>query len=207
MAILFGTTADGENLPVQVNEFGQLVAKGLQGDKGDQGDVGPEGPAGNGEFSSGTFTPVLISSSSSGAGSLTYDIQDGYWYLNGPVLTVSWYIKTNTVTLTDTSGYAEVGGLPPEISFATPSLTTYYNTSDLVYLQSEAKGRADAGRVIYKPERNSFRQLGRYNLSEQTLLWADLSFLDGPKNTSAGSFTGLVSGSVPSVRIDLDDLM
>ena len=58
MAILFGTTADGENLPVQVNEFGQLVAKGLQGDKGDQGDVGPEGPAGNGEFSRDFYSRI-----------------------------------------------------------------------------------------------------------------------------------------------------
>ena len=49
MAILYGTTTDGESLPVQVNEFGQLVAQGLQGPQGEQGEQriqGPPGPAG-----------------------------------------------------------------------------------------------------------------------------------------------------------------
>ena len=40
MAILFGTTAEGETLPVEVNEFGQLVAKGLPGEEGPQGPPG-----------------------------------------------------------------------------------------------------------------------------------------------------------------------
>lgn len=40
MAILFGTTAEGETLPVEVNEFGQLVAEGLPGE------AGPPGPPG-----------------------------------------------------------------------------------------------------------------------------------------------------------------
>ena len=45
MAILFGTTAEGETLPVEVNEFGQLVAKGLPGEEGPPGPPGlPELP-------------------------------------------------------------------------------------------------------------------------------------------------------------------
>lgn len=53
MAILYGTTSDGESLPVQVNETGQLVAQGLRGEpgepggKGDKGDPGDPGPPGN----------------------------------------------------------------------------------------------------------------------------------------------------------------
>ena len=38
--ILLGTQSNGETLPVQVNQFGQLVAEGLQGPPG------PEGPSG-----------------------------------------------------------------------------------------------------------------------------------------------------------------
>lgn len=34
MAILLGTQSNGETLPVQVNEFGQLVAKGIKGEDG-----------------------------------------------------------------------------------------------------------------------------------------------------------------------------
>jgi hypothetical protein len=46
MAILYGTTADGESLPVQVNEFGQLVAQGLEGAQGPQGEQGLQGEPG-----------------------------------------------------------------------------------------------------------------------------------------------------------------
>ena len=41
--ILLGTQSNGETLPVQVDDFGRLVAEGLQGLEGPQG---PEGPAG-----------------------------------------------------------------------------------------------------------------------------------------------------------------
>ena len=137
MAILYGTTADGESLPVQVNEFGQLVAKGLQGEKGDQGDVGPEGPVGNVEFSSGKWSPEWISSDPSGAGFFEYDIQSGYWYLFGPLLTVTWYVRTASVTLTDIRGYAEIGGLPPEIAFATPSTSSRYGPFAFYQMETE----------------------------------------------------------------------
>tara|TARA_Y100000361_G_scaffold1761_1_gene1463 strand:+ start:1341 stop:2084 length:744 start_codon:yes stop_codon:yes gene_type:complete len=46
---LYGTQSNGETLPVQVDEFGRLVAEGLQGppgEKGDKGDTGEEGPPG-----------------------------------------------------------------------------------------------------------------------------------------------------------------
>ena len=41
--VLWGTQSNGETLPVQVNEFGQLVAKPLAGT---EGPPGPEGPPG-----------------------------------------------------------------------------------------------------------------------------------------------------------------
>ena len=41
--ILLGTQSNGETLPVQVDDFGRLVAEGLQGLEGPEG---PEGPAG-----------------------------------------------------------------------------------------------------------------------------------------------------------------
>lgn len=49
MAILLGTQSNGDTLPVQVNEFGQLVAKGIdgsQGEPGAQGQPGETGPPG-----------------------------------------------------------------------------------------------------------------------------------------------------------------
>ena len=56
MAILSGTTADGQTLPVLVDQFGNLLAKGidgppgadgLKGDKGEPGAVGEPGPKGD----------------------------------------------------------------------------------------------------------------------------------------------------------------
>ena len=38
--ILLGTQSNGETLPVQVDEFGRLVAEGLKGDPGDPGNDG-----------------------------------------------------------------------------------------------------------------------------------------------------------------------
>ena len=44
--VLWGTQSNGETLPVQVNEFGQLVAKPLAGTEGPAGPEGPQGPPG-----------------------------------------------------------------------------------------------------------------------------------------------------------------
>lgn len=207
MATLFGTTASGESLPVQVNEFGQLVAQGLPGPQGEQGEQGPIGLPGDFQFSSGTFVPEFISSDPSGAGSFTYQLQDGFWYLFGPLLTVTWYVKTTSTALTNTLGNAEIGGLPPEISFATPSLNTARAPFAVNELTSEASGQALGGRIIYRQPRNSFHPLGLWEGSWSSLLWADLDSPNGSSNVCAGSFSGLVYGSVPSVRFDLDDLM
>ena len=46
MAILSGTTADGQTLPVLVDQFGNLIAKGLEGDPGEPGPPGTPGEAG-----------------------------------------------------------------------------------------------------------------------------------------------------------------
>ena len=43
MAILFGTQSNGETLPVLVDQFGNLLAKGIEGQQGPQGPPGPDG--------------------------------------------------------------------------------------------------------------------------------------------------------------------
>ena len=54
MAILYGTQSNGDTLPVEVNEFGQLVAKGIEGPPG------PEGPPGVGELPPGAFDGAVL---------------------------------------------------------------------------------------------------------------------------------------------------
>ena len=46
MAILYGTTAEGETLPILVNEAGSPLATGLQGPPGEPGEQGPPGADG-----------------------------------------------------------------------------------------------------------------------------------------------------------------
>ena len=46
MAILYGTQSNGETLPVLVDQFGNLLAKGIDGTQGPQGPPGPDGPPG-----------------------------------------------------------------------------------------------------------------------------------------------------------------
>ena len=57
MAILLGTQSNGETLPVQVNEFGQLVAKGIDGSTGPEG---PPGPPGVGQLPPDPFEGAVL---------------------------------------------------------------------------------------------------------------------------------------------------
>ena len=52
--VLLGTQSNGETLPVQVNELGQLVAEGLQGPEG------PQGPPGVGELPPDPYEGALL---------------------------------------------------------------------------------------------------------------------------------------------------
>ena len=54
MAILYGTQSNGETLPVEVNEFGQLVAKGIQGPEG------PPGAPGIGQLPPDPFEGAIL---------------------------------------------------------------------------------------------------------------------------------------------------
>ena len=46
MAILYGTQSNGETLPVLVDQFGNLLAKGIDGNPGQEGPEGPPGQNG-----------------------------------------------------------------------------------------------------------------------------------------------------------------
>ena len=46
MAILYGTQSNGETLPVLVDQFGNLLAKGIEGPSGQPGQPGEQGPQG-----------------------------------------------------------------------------------------------------------------------------------------------------------------
>lgn len=66
MAILYGTQSNGETLPVLVDQFGNLVAKGIEGQPGqpgqpgEQGPPGPEGPPGELELPPDPYEGALL---------------------------------------------------------------------------------------------------------------------------------------------------
>ena len=122
MAILFGTTSEGETLPVQVNASGQLVAQGmdgspgLQGPQGEQGPAGPKGDKGDPgdpglQAEQGVWSPGF-GNETGGSAMFFYKTRQGYWYKVGGMMTVWWLIELDQVTITAARGGLDIVGLP-----------------------------------------------------------------------------------------------
>lgn len=63
MAILYGTQSNGETLPVLVDQFGNLIAKGIEGQPGtpgEPGSPGPPGPPGVGQLPPDPFEGAVL---------------------------------------------------------------------------------------------------------------------------------------------------
>lgn len=207
MAILYGTTADGESLPVQVNEFGQLVAQGVPGEQGIQGPPGPPGPVGNVELTTGTFTPTFGSSDPSGAGFIEYDRQRGSWVRYGDLLTIYVYVRTSSVTLTSIRGALRVLGLPPEAQLSTAILSSSIGPYSLSVLDLDSRGRALGGSISYDPSVQGFAFQAAYSNGWVTPQYSDLSSQDGGPNAVQFTFNGVAADAVRSVPSSLDELM
>lgn len=120
MAILYGTQSNGGTLPVQVNEFGQLVAQGLKGDPGTPGTPGapgaagppgPQGPPGTVTWEQGFFTPVY-DFSAGGSAVIDYNLQEGAYFKLGTMVFIYARVSTNNVVITDARGVLRVAGWP-----------------------------------------------------------------------------------------------
>ena len=124
MAILYGTQSNGETLPVQVNEFGQLVAQPLSGSQGPQGPQGPEGPEGpqgpEGEPGSAgwittKFTPEY-ELTDGGSAIFEYFQRSALQMQLGSFVEIVMRIETQNVAITDARGRLCMTGFPPLIS-------------------------------------------------------------------------------------------
>ena len=122
MAILYGTTATGETLPVQVNASGQLVAQGMDGAQGPEGPEGPPGkpgpPGADGQpgdegltAEQGTWNPAF-GNETGGSAMFFYKTRQGYWYKVGGMMTVWWLLELDGVTITAARGGLDIIGLP-----------------------------------------------------------------------------------------------
>ena len=116
MAILYGTTSDGETLPVEVNEFGQLVAQGVPGEQGIQGPPGPPGPVGDYTFETLDFEPTLFSSDD-GEALVEWSNPTGKACRWGPLMWATIRMVASSAVVTNPRGYIRVGGLPESWRF------------------------------------------------------------------------------------------
>jgi len=108
MAILYGTQSNGETLPVLVDQFGNLLAKGIEGNQGPpgpEGPEGPEGPPGPIDIQYLEFAPEYVFDGD-GEAVIEYRKQKGQAYVLGDLVIVTGYIATKDVLITNPRGSA-----------------------------------------------------------------------------------------------------
>lgn len=207
MAILYGTTADGESLPVQVNEFGQLVAQGVPGPPGPEGPQGPPGDGGDGPaLAQGFFDPVW-GSSSTGAAVYDYEQQYGFWCRYGPLVIISVRLRSTNDVVTEARGKLVVTGIPDEARCWAPLLAGYSGLNSSYFASLRGKASWDQAIFAYDAINHWFQVLDAPN---STMKWLNYSQLEGDSaevNSVNFTYFGLASDSAPTVRERVDRLM
>ena len=122
MAILYGTQSNGETLPVQVNETGQLVARGLQGEKGEKGDKGEQGEKGDQgdpgqdggvQITTGLWVPEFTTADQESTLTARYRSQEGTFTQFGNWWVGRFHLATYGVTYDTPSAVVTITGFPP----------------------------------------------------------------------------------------------
>ena len=112
MAILYGTQSNGETLPVLVDQFGNLLAKGIKGDPGqpgdpgtpgEQGPPGPQGLPGSLTLQVLNFSPQFVFTDN-GAAEIEYAENTGISYILDKLVIFTAYIATRSVLITNPRG-------------------------------------------------------------------------------------------------------
>lgn len=181
MAILYGTQSTGETLPVQVNEFGQLVAQPLPGTQGPPGPTGPEGPQGpegppgkdadiNPVVSSFTPEIVLIEG---GKAIINYKDQVGKMYRFGNYVQMVGHIETDEVGITDARGFITIQGFPPIVAGEADLTATFNNNISiwagfkaLTFIQGRVSYSGDELRLYKFTNANALVRLATTDLNE-----------------------------------------
>ena len=196
MAILYGTTDSGQTLPVQVNEFGQLVAKGLPGPEGPQGPPGSEGPSGEGGLTAefGSWTPSF-SNEQGGEALIDYKIRQGNWYKVGGMLTVWWLIETREVVITNPRGGLDISGLPEpfELYGSSAIRQGHYTVGEW----GGFKPQLEQIPFIRIAGKGDLLRLFRRTVPEETAMqWNDLDEQNPSFNRIGGAWTGLTADAM-----------
>lgn len=99
MAILYGTQSNGETLPVLVDQFGNLLAKGINGPEGPPGPQGPQGPQGP------EGPPINLPPDPADGDALGWkDDQLAWLKIYDPDEPVGWLNARDSCQVTDSSG-------------------------------------------------------------------------------------------------------
>ena len=220
MAILYGTTSDGNTLPVQVNASGQLVAQGMDGIAGNEGPPGKEGPPGpkgdkgdpgepgadgtNGVAESRGVWAPRWSSTTDGEALIQYGNTNGRWYRVGALITVWFQIRTSEVLLTNPRGALQIVGLP--FVFECNSGSAFRHGPGSI---SQCDGLREQQYLHVFPRLNNEGTsiLMRNNTfpDDVSVPFSGLSELEPGNNDVSGWFQGLdASVTIPSTMPNLD---
>lgn len=200
MAILFGTTSDGNTLPVQVNASGQLVAQGMEGSPGapgEPGETGPPGPKGDkgdpGETGlvaeQGTWNPSFANETG-GSAMFFYKTRQGYWYKVGGMMTVWWLIELDGVQITAPRGGLDVVGIPePFVLNGSSAIRQgHYTVGEWGGLKPQDE-KPPFVRLAGDGDR--LRMFKRTVPEETPYKWTDLDEMNPSYNRFGGAWTGL----------------
>jgi len=117
MPLLTGLTADGTEVPVQVEPDGVLVAEGIQGAPGPQGPEGPQGPKGDpgtpGTLPFGTYAWASTAADGTikgGNGLTCLRTNDGFYTytLSTPLPDSNYAVTCTTTRIGSQSGWFQV---------------------------------------------------------------------------------------------------
>ena len=207
MPILYGTTSDGESLPVQVNEFGQLVAQGLLGPPGPEGPPGPPNPDGELPFLTGVFTPVWQSSDESGSCLFDYEQQQGYWIRYGNLLVITVRLVSQNDVVTNARGNLLVGGLPEDL--VPLSTGAVGGTGLYTFYQARFRGLADLQRpgVMLTSTGDFFSVRDYWNGNNKSISFSVLDGSANSANTLTFTYAWFHADAASSGQVTLDGLM
>lgn len=204
MAILFGTTSEGETLPVQVNASGQLVAQGMDGIAGIEGPPGKEGPPGpkgdKGDpgdsgltAEQGIWSPSFANETG-GSAMFFYKTRQGYWYKVGGMMTVWWLIELDGVQITAARGGLDVVGIPePFVLNGSSAIRQGHYT---VGEWGGLKPQDEAVPFIRLAGAGDRLRLFQRTIPEETpYKWTDLDEQNPSYNRLGGAWTGLCAAN------------
>ena len=188
---------DSSVVPVACNSRGELLLEEplmIEGEVGPPGPPGPEGPPGKGVEPEQGFWVPSYASSGSGQAFIDYQVQQGYWYKVGGMLTIWWLLQTREVTIIDARGSLDIVGLPEnfELNGSSALRQGQFSVGEWGGLKPQD---INVPFIRLAGQGNIIRLFKRTIPNETAYLFADLDEQNMVNNNCGGAWTGLTQTS------------